>query len=305
MIGPEEEHRQPAVGPQQCVRRRRVRRGGRSRGGGRCRRGRRGRGRRRVGRQLASDDRGCARRRWRGRAAPRTETVMTVTRTTGRTRPPMARTRVLAAMDRQAARMRDMPRPYQTAPECPPVRWSRDRVRPPPARHRPDTGHVQSAPARPGGAPGGIGCDPSPHRRPARRPDDRRCDHGGRPVHRPVHRPVRPRRVAGDVGDGRCERDPRGNGLRHRRRRRAVDPGAVPTQGPLVAAPEALDVISAVVLLAVVVFTVLFLFKLPNVSRLFLLLLFPAQAALTIAIRWAIGLVFLRLRARASTPATC
>ncbi len=61
---------------------------------------------------------------------------------------------------------------------------------------------------------------------------------------------------------------------------------------------EALDVLSAVVLLAVVVFTALFLFKLPDVSRLFLLLLFPAQAALTIATRWAIRLVFLRLRAR-------
>ena len=38
---------------------------------------------------------------------------------------------------------------------------------------------------------------------------------------------------------------------------------------------EALDVLFAVLLLAVVVFTALFLFKLPNVSRLFLVLLFP------------------------------
>ena len=46
---------------------------------------------------------------------------------------------------------------------------------------------------------------------------------------------------------------------------------------------EALDVLFAVLLLAVVVFTALFLFKLPNVSRLFLVLLFPSQALLTIA----------------------
>ena len=48
---------------------------------------------------------------------------------------------------------------------------------------------------------------------------------------------------------------------------------------------EALDVLFAVLLLAVVVFTALFLFKLPNVSRLFLILLFPSQALLTIASR--------------------
>ena len=61
---------------------------------------------------------------------------------------------------------------------------------------------------------------------------------------------------------------------------------------------EALDVLYGVLLLAVVVFTVLFLFKLPNVSRLFLILLFPAQAAVTIASRWTIRLVFDRLRKR-------
>ena len=59
---------------------------------------------------------------------------------------------------------------------------------------------------------------------------------------------------------------------------------------------EALDVLFAVLLLAVVVFTALFLFKLPNVSRLFLVLLFPAQAILTIASRNAIRVVFLSMR---------
>ncbi len=59
---------------------------------------------------------------------------------------------------------------------------------------------------------------------------------------------------------------------------------------------EALDVLFAVLLLAVVVFTALFLFKLPNVSRLFLILLFPSQAILTIASRTLIRLIFLSLR---------
>ena len=61
---------------------------------------------------------------------------------------------------------------------------------------------------------------------------------------------------------------------------------------------EVLDVLVAVVLLAVVVFTALFLFKLPGVSRLFLLLLFPAQAAVTILTRALIRLTFTRLRTR-------
>jgi exopolysaccharide biosynthesis polyprenyl glycosylphosphotransferase len=60
---------------------------------------------------------------------------------------------------------------------------------------------------------------------------------------------------------------------------------------------EALDVMFAVLLLAVVVFTALFLFKLPNVSRLFLILLFPSQALLTIASRSLIRIIFLSLRA--------
>lgn len=61
---------------------------------------------------------------------------------------------------------------------------------------------------------------------------------------------------------------------------------------------EVLDVLVAVVFLAVVVFTTLFLFKLPNVSRLFLILLFPAQAVTTVAIRTVIRWSFIRLRAQ-------
>ena len=44
---------------------------------------------------------------------------------------------------------------------------------------------------------------------------------------------------------------------------------------------EVIDVLVAILLLAVVVFTTLYLLKLPNVSRLFLLLLFSFQAGLT------------------------
>jgi len=61
---------------------------------------------------------------------------------------------------------------------------------------------------------------------------------------------------------------------------------------------EFIDVIVAVMLLAVVVFTTLYLVKLPNVSRLFLLLLFVCQAAVTLTSRAAIRTLFVRLRAR-------
>ncbi|MFL5675563.1 MAG: sugar transferase [Chloroflexota bacterium] len=61
---------------------------------------------------------------------------------------------------------------------------------------------------------------------------------------------------------------------------------------------EIIDVIVAILLLAVVVFTALYLLKLPNVSRLFLLLLFSSQAVLTLISRAGIRALFLRLRAR-------
>ena len=46
---------------------------------------------------------------------------------------------------------------------------------------------------------------------------------------------------------------------------------------------EAADVLRATGLMALATLSVLFLFKLPDVSRLFLLVLFPIQAAATIA----------------------
>jgi exopolysaccharide biosynthesis polyprenyl glycosylphosphotransferase len=61
---------------------------------------------------------------------------------------------------------------------------------------------------------------------------------------------------------------------------------------------EAVDILFAIMVLAVVVFTALFILKLPNVSRLFLLILFPAQAILTITVRAAIRLAFLNARTR-------
>ncbi len=61
---------------------------------------------------------------------------------------------------------------------------------------------------------------------------------------------------------------------------------------------EVIDVLVAILFLAVVVFTTLYLFKLPNVSRLFLLLLFSCQAVLTLLSRAAIRVLFVRLRAR-------
>jgi exopolysaccharide biosynthesis polyprenyl glycosylphosphotransferase len=61
---------------------------------------------------------------------------------------------------------------------------------------------------------------------------------------------------------------------------------------------EIIDVLVAILFLAVVVFTTLYLVKLPNVSRLFLLLLFLNQAALTLLSRVTIRWLFVRLRAR-------
>ena len=61
---------------------------------------------------------------------------------------------------------------------------------------------------------------------------------------------------------------------------------------------EAIDILFVIMILAVVVFIALYIFKLPTVSRLFLLILFPAQAVLTIAVRFAIRLAFVQARAR-------
>jgi len=59
---------------------------------------------------------------------------------------------------------------------------------------------------------------------------------------------------------------------------------------------EATDVIRAAAIMGVATLSVLFLFMLPDVSRLFLLVLFPVQAAVTIATRVVIRLVMERLR---------
>ena len=53
---------------------------------------------------------------------------------------------------------------------------------------------------------------------------------------------------------------------------------------------EALDVLRATLLMALVTLSVLFIFRLPDVSRLFLLVLFPVQATVTILSRAAIRL---------------
>ena len=61
---------------------------------------------------------------------------------------------------------------------------------------------------------------------------------------------------------------------------------------------EVIDVLVAILFLAVVVFTTLYLLKLPNVSRLFLILLFSFQAVLTLVSRASIRALFVRLRSR-------
>jgi exopolysaccharide biosynthesis polyprenyl glycosylphosphotransferase len=59
---------------------------------------------------------------------------------------------------------------------------------------------------------------------------------------------------------------------------------------------EAFDVVRASVVMAVITFSVLFLFKLPDVSRLFLLLLFPIQALATTTTRVVLRTAFERIR---------
>jgi exopolysaccharide biosynthesis polyprenyl glycosylphosphotransferase len=59
---------------------------------------------------------------------------------------------------------------------------------------------------------------------------------------------------------------------------------------------EAMDVLQAAAVMGVATLSVLFLFKLPDVSRLFLLVLFPFQAAVTIGTRVIMRLTLERLR---------
>ena len=61
---------------------------------------------------------------------------------------------------------------------------------------------------------------------------------------------------------------------------------------------EAMDMTRATVVMALVVLAVLFWFKLPDVSRLFLILLFPTQAIVALTTRVVLRLGFRHLRAR-------
>jgi FlaA1/EpsC-like NDP-sugar epimerase len=61
---------------------------------------------------------------------------------------------------------------------------------------------------------------------------------------------------------------------------------------------EAVDLLRATFAMAAVVRAVLFWFRLPDVSRTYLLILFPAQFLVTLATRAALRLAFRRMRAR-------
>jgi exopolysaccharide biosynthesis polyprenyl glycosylphosphotransferase len=61
---------------------------------------------------------------------------------------------------------------------------------------------------------------------------------------------------------------------------------------------EAISIARATVVLGLITGTILFAFRLPDVSRLFLLVLFPSQWAVTLATRIGLRLAFERLRAR-------
>jgi exopolysaccharide biosynthesis polyprenyl glycosylphosphotransferase len=59
---------------------------------------------------------------------------------------------------------------------------------------------------------------------------------------------------------------------------------------------EAIDVLQATIILSLVTLSVLFIFRMPDVSRLFMLILFPTLAAATVASRIVLRLVLERLR---------
>lgn len=61
---------------------------------------------------------------------------------------------------------------------------------------------------------------------------------------------------------------------------------------------QLIDLLRASVLLAVLSFAVLFLLKLPDVSRLFLLVLFPTQVGVTLASRFVLRRIFASMRSR-------
>jgi exopolysaccharide biosynthesis polyprenyl glycosylphosphotransferase len=61
---------------------------------------------------------------------------------------------------------------------------------------------------------------------------------------------------------------------------------------------EAVDLFRATLVMAAIVLAVLFWFRLPDISRTYLLLLFPAQFLVTLATRAAMRLAFRRMRAR-------
>ena len=107
----------------------------------------------------------------------------------------------------------------------------------------------------------------------------------GRPARRPVSVALR-RRLGDLVAPDRA--DPRGACSSSTRRlgRRPDDERPLPAAGALVD-PRArrVDVLRATIVLALVTLSVLFVFQLPDVSRLFLLVLFPAQAVATVASR--------------------
>src|SRR5215213_7065147 len=61
---------------------------------------------------------------------------------------------------------------------------------------------------------------------------------------------------------------------------------------------EAVDIARSGVLLAILTFSALFIFKMPEVSRLFLIALFPLQVAVTLGLRMTLRLAFRAARER-------
>ena len=155
---------------------------------------------------------------------------------------------------------------------------------------------VASGPAGPDGAlgwgraPEAPPVDPTAHDRPARVADERRRHDGVRPVHRRLDLPLRAR-LAGHLA-ARGRGSVRGRrGLCRRVGERCCGRWACTGSGRAGGCgPRSSTSVRRGVLLGLVAFSALFVVKLPDVSRLFLLTLFVAQIALTVAsragIRW-------------------
>ena len=145
--------------------------------------------------------------------------------------------------------------------------------------------------------------DPPARDRAAAQPRGRRLPRGHRRLRRRQHRPLRAG-MARSVGRGRGRPVAPRPLLRRRMGRRSCGcSGLYRLRARWSWRTEWTDLLRAILLIAFLTFAFLFVVKLPNVSRLFLLWLFVAQAVVAVASRGLLRFLFARAReARAQHP---